>query len=385
MHVFFDGRDRRVRRRRAGRRAGGRGLRAVRRGLDGAVTEASSMAGTGAGGLAEATGLRRRARSARTSRSWPARCTTGAAGVPRQRQHARRSRRRSSTPRPTTTRTTTPTCPRRAHAGRGGHRAYEGARDKVAAFINAPTGARSSSPRTHRGAEPARGSCSTLGRRPVRRSARATRSSSPRWSTTATWCRGSCCPAHRRDAGAGSGSTDDGRLDLSRLDEVDQRAHQGRLRSSTSPTSWAPSTRSSAIVARAHAVGALVDPRRRAVRRRTCRLDVQALGRRLRRLHRAQDARPDRRRRAVGPLRTAGRAAAVPRRRRDGRRVEMAGTTYAATAAPLRGRHPDDRRRRSGSARPSTTCTALGIGERRRATSPTSPATRWSGCRRSTG
>ena len=57
-----------------------------------------------------------------------------------------------------------------------------------------------------------------------------------------------------------------------------------------------------------------------------------------------------------GRARAARRAAAVPHRRLDDRdRDAWSGSTFAAAAAAVRGRHPADRRRRSGSARPSTT------------------------------
>ena len=65
--------------------------------------------------------------------------------------------------------------------------------------------------------------------------------------------------------------------------------------------------------------------------------------RRSGRLHRAQDGRPDRHRRALGPLRPAGRAAAVPRRRRDDRDRQDDRLDLRAAAAPVRGRHAADR------------------------------------------
>ena len=96
------------------------------------------------------------------------------------------------------------------------------------------------------------------------------------------------------------------------------------------------------IVDRARAVGALsiVDAAQAAPH---LPLDVQDARRRLRRLHRAQALRPDRRRRALGSLRPAGRPAAVPRRRRDDRDRRDGGLDLRRAAAPLRGRHADDR------------------------------------------
>ena len=72
-------------------------------------------------------------------------------------------------------------------------------------------------------------------------------------------------PAHRRDVPL---DPDRRRRPAGRVGDRrgDQRAHQGRRRSSTSPTRWARSTRSRRIVDRAQAVGALTIARRRAVR-----------------------------------------------------------------------------------------------------------------------
>ena len=113
-------------------------------------------------------------------------------------------------------------------------------------------------------------------------------------------------------------------------------------------------------------------------------VDVPGTRRRLRRLHRPQDVRPDRHRRAVGPQRAARRAAAVPRRRRDdrdGRRWPRRRTPRRRTSSrPARRRS----RRPSGSARRSTTCPRSAWTPSPR-TSTRSPPTRWSGCRRSPG
>ena len=103
---------------------------------------------------------------------------------------------------------------------------------------------------------------------------------------------------------AGSASTDDGRLDLSDIDERHHRAHQGRLVRARSRTSSARSTRSRRSSARAHEVGALV-VRRRLAGRAAHAARRAGPRRRLRRLHRPQDVRPDRHRRAVGPPRAA--------------------------------------------------------------------------------
>ena len=84
--------------------------------------------------------------------------------------------------------------------------AYEGARDKVAAFIGAPS--RDEVVFTKNASEALNlvANVLALGRGRPAASAPATRSSSPRWSTTPTSCRGSCsasAPA-RRCAGSAS-------------------------------------------------------------------------------------------------------------------------------------------------------------------------------------
>ena len=67
--------------------------------------------------------------------------------------------------------------------------AYEGAREKVRAFLNAASIDAKSSSRATR----PRASTSSRARGATRTSAPATKSSSPRWSTTRTSCRGSSC------------------------------------------------------------------------------------------------------------------------------------------------------------------------------------------------
>ena len=106
--------------------------------------------------------------------------------------------------------------------------AFEAARDKVAAFINAPVARRGDLHQERlRGAQPGRQHAG-LGTRCRWRSARATRSSSPRWSTTPTSCRGSCSPSARARAALVRAH----RRRPARPVEhrpADQRAHQGRL------------------------------------------------------------------------------------------------------------------------------------------------------------
>ena len=220
---------------------------------------------------------------------------------------------------------------------------------------------------------------------------RATRSSSPRWSTTPTSCRGSW-PASaraRRCAGSASPRTA-GSTSRPPMPRGSSTSAPRSSRSSTSPTSSAPSTRSPRSSARARAVGAITildgaqsvphglvgvsSPRGR---HRRAGPDRRRARRRLPRLHRPQDARPDRHRRALGTLRPARRAAAVPRRRRDGRRRHDGRTTYAAPPHRFEAGTP-----------PIAQAVGLGaavdylIGARhrpdRRATSTRSPPTRWS-------
>ena len=117
-------------------------------------------------------------------------------------------------------------------------------------------------------------------------------------------------------------------------------------------------------------------PRRRC---RTCPVDVAALGADFVRLHRAQDVRPDRHRRALGPARAARRAAAVPRRRRDDRDGRDDRLDVRAVAAQVRGGHAADRaggRSRRGGRLPDR----ARAWTRSPRTSRRSPRTRWSGC-----
>ncbi len=74
------------------------------------------------------------------------------------------------------------------------------------------------------------------------------------------------------------------------------------------------------------------------------------------RLHRAQDGRSDRHRRALGSLRPAGRAAAVPGWGRDDRGGQDDRLDLRRTAAPVRGRYAPDRPGGRVWGRPSATC-----------------------------
>ena len=86
--------------------------------------------------------------------------------------------------------------------------------------------------------------------------------------------------------------------------------------------------------------------------------DVPRARLRLLRVHRPQDARPHRHRRAVGPRGAARRDARLPRRRRDDPRRPARRLDAQRAAVEVRGRHATDRR--GGRARPrrSTTCRA---------------------------
>ena len=150
------------------------------------------------------------------------------------------------------------------------------------------------------------------------------------------------------------GLTDDGRLDLSDLADRGQRAHQARRGHPAveRPGHDQPAGRhrrpgprgGRAGAGRRRAVGAAPAGRRHRARRG------------LPGLLRAQDARPHRGRRAVGPVRGARRAAAVPDRRLDDRGRPDGGQHLRRPAAALRGRRADDRAGRSGWARPWSTC-----------------------------
>ena len=245
--------------------------------------------------------------------------------------------------------------PRRLRDRRGGHRRARGRPRQGRPLHRRPRQrARSSSPRT----PPRRSTWSpTRGAGPT--SAPATPWCSPRWSTTPTSSRGIMLHDERG---------------------IELRWHPGRDRRprSTSPTSTGCSTASSSSASppcrtcsarSTRSRGSPTPPTppaRIAVRRR---LPVRApprhrragARRRLRRLHRPQDARPHRHRRAVGPRGAARRHAAVPRRRRDDprrppRRASPR-TSCPGSSRPARRRSP----RPSASAPPSTTSSGLGM------------------------
>ena len=147
--------------------------------------------------------------------------------------------------------------------------------------------------------------------------------------------------AHRRDAAAGSAITDDGRLDLSDLDEMITERTKVVVVRARCPTSSAPSTRSP-IAARAHEVGALVvvDASQSVPH---MPVDVPALGADFVAFTGHKMCGPT----GIGVL--WGRhelLAELPPFLGGGEMIEMvtmAGSTYAAAAAQVRGRHAADR------------------------------------------
>ena len=151
------------------------------------------------------------------------------------------------------------------------------------------------------------------------------------------------------------GLTDDGRLDLSNIDEL--ITERTKVVSLTWVSNMLGTINPIAeIAAAAHEVGAIVVvDASQAVPQLP--VDVVDARRRPAGLHRPQGGRPDRHRRALGPPRAARAAAAVPRWRRDDRDRHDGASTYAALPHKFEAGTPPIARR-SGSARPSTTCRA---------------------------
>ena len=203
--------------------------------------------------------------------------------------------------------------PRRVHDRRGERpRAYEAARAKVAALRQRARHRARSCSRTNvteainlvaytwAPPEPARG----------RR-----RSCSARWSTTPTSCPWHILAAERGVELRWIPLTDDYRLDLTDLDglldgakllAVTRDVERARHASTTSARSPTPRTRPARSSSSTRARPCRTSPS-------TCRRGTPTSSR----FTGAQDARPDRHRRAVGPARAARGDAAVPRRRRD--------------------------------------------------------------------
>ena len=137
------------------------------------------------------------------------------------------------------------------------------------------------------------------------------------------------------------GLTDDGRLDLSNIDEI--ITEKTKIVSFTLVSNILGTVNPvEAIVRRAQEVGALVciDASQAAPH---MALDVQALQADFVAFTGHKMVRPDRHRRAVGPPGAAGGPAAVPRRRRDDRDRVDALVDLRPRAAQVRGGHAPDR------------------------------------------
>ena len=157
----------------------------------------------------------------------------------------------------------------------------------------------------------------------------------------ATSCRGSCWPSAPARRSAGSRSTRTAGWSSPRSTSViNERTkvvsfvHQSNALGTVNPVRADRGPRAGGR--RADASSTPPSPRRTA--RWTCRRSAPISSRSP---ATRCTARPGRR--AVGPLRAAGRAAAVPRRRRDDRDGRHVRHHLRRAAAPVRGRHADDR------------------------------------------
>ncbi len=236
--------------------------------------------------------------------------------------------------------------------------AYDAAREKARAFLNAAAAARDHlRPRHDRGHQPRRPDA-----RPRSASAPATRSSSPASSTTRTSCPGRCC-ARRRARGSPSPRSTTRASSISRPSRSSSR----------------PRTKIVSVAHLSNALGTIIPVRRdrraraRARRRRLRRRRAggaapagRRAGPRLRllRLLGPQDLRPDRRRRALRQDGAPRGDAAVPGRRR-----------HDPLASPSRRRPTTSCRTSSRPARPTSPAAS--------ASAPRSTTSRRSACRRS--
>ena len=246
--------------------------------------------------------------------------------------------------------------PRRVHDRRGGDRGVRGgARARSRGFVDARAHERD---RVHaqrdRGDQPRR---VHVGAAPT--CARATRSCSRDMEHHANVVPWHILAAERGVELRWIPLTDDFRLDLTDLDRAPRRrqAARGHARCRTCS---ARSTTSGRSPTPPHAAGALVLVD-------ACQavphvaVDVQAWDADFVAFTGAQDARPDRHRRAVGPRRAARGDAAVPRRRRDDPRRPHRRLHHQRRAVEVRGGHACRSPRRSASAPRSTTSSALGM------------------------
>ena len=188
----------------------------------------------------------------------------------------------------------------------------------------------------HRGAQPGR---PLLGPHPP--AAGATSSCSPRWSTTPTSCPGTCWPPSGASSCGGCPIDDDGQLVLDDLDAVLDGA---KLLGVTCMSNVLGTLNPVAELAdAAHAAGAVVvaDACQSVPHLPT---DVAALGVDFLAFSAHKMLGPDRHRRAVGPRGAAGRAAPVPRRRRDDPRRPQGRLHPQRHPVAVRGRHAADHR-----------------------------------------
>ena len=229
---------------------------------------------------------------------------------------------------------------------------FEGARDRIAAWLGRRSRRRSSPP------TPPPRSTSSPTRGAARTSAPATSSWSPRWSTTPTSSRGSCSarsagpssPTSRCSTTASSTSTPSTRL-LARGPKLVCVAHVSNVLGTINPV--AEIARRPTRPARSCSSTA---PRR-------CRRSGRPARarRRLLRLDRPQGVRADRHRRAARPARAARGDAAVHQRRPHDPAGRSTTTRPGPTCPASSRRAPRRSPRRSGSAPLSTGSQALGI------------------------
>ncbi len=214
--------------------------------------------------------------------------------------------------------------------------AYEAARDKVAAFINAPS--RDEVVFTKNITEALNLLARVLGDAPGSRGVHAGDeiliSEMEHHSNIVPW------QLLRDRTGATLrwfGLTDEGRLDLSNIDElINERTKVVSLVWVSNMLGHGQPDRGDRP---ARSRGRSAGHRRRCPGRTAAAGGRLRPGRRLRRLHRSQGGRPDRHRSAVGTRRHLRGASAVPRWRRDDRDRDDAAVDVRRPAAPLRSRH----------------------------------------------
>ncbi len=181
----------------------------------------------------------------------------------------------------------------------------------------------------------------------------ATTSSSPKWSTTPIWCHGRSCARRTGATLRWYEVTPDGRIDLSKLDDlINERI---KVVAFSSPVQCAGTVNPvETLVRRAEEVGALaVLDACQSVPHSPVDFARARCG--LRRVLRAQDARSERDRRAVRASGTVERHAAVPHRWVDDRDGAHGGDHLRAAATAVRGRYADDVPGRSDWPRPRAT------------------------------